>query len=210
MHRDRGGLAYTEALLLFGLGFLFYLCGILLRRAGEDEKLAELLPPRIELCIAGNGGQFLNTIDSEARTKLCQMALLALPAGHPLRVLLPVQSREPKLEVATGLLCDDGMLLSALRSVVKWNGTFPEKPVSERPNLIKHYLLAFIPMFPQAADRLLGDMYHTRTPDGSPALTPGAEMELTTIFENEVTLHPDDDLTAAVRSMATVRRLWRI
>jgi hypothetical protein len=138
------------------------------------------------------------------------MALLALPAGHPLRVLLPVQSREPKLEVATGLLCDDGMLLSALRSVVKWNGTFPEKPVSERPNLIKHYLLAFIPMFPQAADRLLGDMYHTRTPDGSPALTPGAEMELTTIFENEVTLHPDDDLTAAVRSMATVRRLWRI
>ena len=36
------------------------------------------------------------------------------------------------------------------------------------------------------------------------------EMELTTIFENEITLHPDDDLTAAVRSMATVRRLWRI
>ena len=210
MHRDRGGLAYTEALLLFGLGFLFYLCGIMLRRAGEDEKLAALMPSRIELCIAGNGGQFLHTIDGEARTKLCQMALTALPAGHPLRVLQPVQSREPKLEVASGLLCDDGMLLSSLRSVVRWNGTFPDRPIDQRPNLIKDWLPVFITMFPQAADRLLGGMYHTHNPDGSPALTPGAEMELTTIFENEIASHPDDDLTAAVRCMATVRRLWRI
>ena len=37
-----------------------------------------------------------------------------------------------------------------------------------------------------------------------------AEMELATIFENEILSHPDDDLTAAVRCLATVRRLWEI
>ncbi len=208
--RNRGGLAYTEALLLFGLGFLFYLCGVMLGRAAQDEQLLPHLPARMELCIAGNGGRFLTTIDSEARGKLCQLAQKALPAGHPLQVLQTVQSREPKLEVASGLLSNDGMLLSALGSVEKWNATFPEVPVEKRTNLLRDYLLAFIPLFPQAAERLLGGQYHTRTADGAPALMQSAEMELATIFNNEIISHPDDDLTAAVRCMATVRRLWNI
>lgn len=208
--RARGGLAYTEALLLFGLGFLFYLCGVMLKRAAQNQELLPHLPARMELCIAGNGGRFLTTIDSEARGKLCQLTLKALPVGHPLQVLLPVQSREPKREVASGLLSNDGMLLSALGSVEKWNATFPEVPVADRPNLLREYLLAFIPLFPQAAEMLLGGLYHNRTADGAPALMPSAEMELATIFENEILSHPDDDLTAAVRCLATVRRLWEI
>ncbi|MBR2925001.1 MAG: hypothetical protein IKC28_08230 [Clostridia bacterium] len=208
--RNHGSLCYTECLLLLGLGFLFYLCGVMLHRAGQDADLAPLLPARMELCIAGNGGQFLNTIGADSRNKLCQLALNVLKPGHPLRVLLPVQSREPKLEVASGLISDDGMLLSTLRSVEKWNATFPDMPVSQRPNLLRDYLLSFIKLFPQAAERLLGGLYHHKTADGSPALMPSAEMELATVYENEMHQQTDDDLTAAVRCMEAIRRMWEL
>ena len=208
--RNHGSICYTECLLLFGLGFLFYLCGVMLHRAGQDADLAPLLPPRMELCIAGNGGQFLSTIGADSRNKLCQLALSVLKPGHPLRVLLPVQSREPKLEVASGLLCDDGMLLSTLRSVEKWNATFPDLPPSQRPNLVRDYLLQFIKLFPQAAEQLLNGLYHHKTADGSPALMPSAEMELSTVYENELHQQQGDDLTVAVRSLEAIRRMWEI
>lgn len=208
--RNHGSLCYTECLLLFGLGFLFYLCGVMLHRAGQDADLAPLLPARMELCIAGNGGQFLSTIDADSRNKLCQLALSVLKPGHPLRVLLPVQSREPKLEVASGLLNNDGMLMSTLRSVEKWNATFPDLPPSQRPNLVRDYLIQFIKLFPQAAERLLSGLYHQKTADGSPALMPSAEMELSTIYENELHQQTDDDLTVAVRCLEAIRRMWEL
>ena len=208
--RNHGSLCYTECLLLFGLGFLFYLCGVMLHRAGQDEELAPLLPARMELCIAGNGGQFLSTIASDSRNKLCQLALSVLRPGHPLRVLLPVQSREPKLEVASGLLSDDGMMLSTLRSVEKWNATFPDLPPSQRPNLVRDYLLQFIKLFPQAAERLLSGLYHHKTADGSPALMPSAEMELSTVYENELHQQLGDDLTVSIRCLEAIRRMWEL
>ena len=208
--RNHGSLCYTECLLLLGLGFLFYLCGVMLHRAGQDADLSPLLPARMELCIAGNGGQFLSTIGADSRNKLCQLSLSVLKPGHPLRVLLPVQSREPKLEVASGLLCNDGMLLSTLRSVEKWNATFPDLPPSQRPNLVRDYLIQFIKQFPQAAERLLSGLYHHKTPDGSPALMPSAEMELSTIYENELHQQLSDDLTVSVRCLEAIRRMWEL
>ncbi|MBE5801729.1 MAG: hypothetical protein E7319_05505 [Clostridiales bacterium] len=209
-HRNQGSLAYTECLLLFGLGFLFHLCGVLLHRASLDPELRPMLPARMELCIAGNGGQFLNTLTQEQRERLCQLALSALGADHPLRALMPVQSRDPKLEVATGLLSNDGMLLSTLRSVNRWNGTFQQVRLEDRPNLTKNYLLLFIQTFPQAAERLLGGLYHHKTQDGKPALMPSAEMELATIYENELHQCADDDLTAAVNCFHALKRMWEI
>ncbi len=208
--RSRGDIAYTECLLLINIGLLFYLSGVMLSRAGLDAELAPLLPARMELCIAGNGGQFLNTLDADARDKLCQLAMSALYPGHPLRILLPVQSRDPKLEVASGLLCEGGMLQSALHSVEKWNATFPDQPLELRPNLVRDYLLHFIQAFPQAAEKLLGGLYHHKTADGLPALMPSAEMELSTIYENELHQRPDDDLTAAVNCLHALKRMWEI
>ena len=208
--RNLGFLCYTECLLLWGLGFLFYLSGVMLQRAWQDQELSPLLPARMELCIAGNGGQFLNTISPDSRTKLCQLSLMTLPPAHPLKLLLPVQSREPKLEVASGLLADDGMLLSSLRSVEKWNATFSDLPVEQRPNLLREYMLCFIRIFPQAAEKLLSGLYHHKTADGSPALMPSTEMALSTVLDNELRQCTDDDLTVAVNCMEAARRMWEI
>jgi hypothetical protein len=39
---------------------------------------------------------------------------------------------------------------------------------------------------------------------------PSAEMELATVYENEIHQQTDDDLTAAVRCMEAIRRMWEL
>ena len=40
--------------------------------------------------------------------------------------------------------------------------------------------------------------------------TPSAEMELSTVYENEMHQQQGDDLTVAVRCMEAVRRMWEL
>ena len=123
--RSLGGITYFESLLLLHIGYLFYLSGELMQRAHADADLSPLLPQRMALCVAGNGGQLVKALTDEQLTRLCSLAMTRLAADHPLRVLLPVQSRHPKQEVARGLLARDDALQSAVHGADRWNGTRP-------------------------------------------------------------------------------------
>lgn len=203
--RSAGRISYVESLLLFNIGFLFFLCGELLERAWRDQELKALLPERMELCVAGNGGQLLKIFTDEQMTRLCTLAMAALGEGHPLRVLLPIQSRNPKQEVARGLLSDTDILQSSLQGVERWNGT--PASASERENLLRAYLPLFYRVFPQASDRLMPQLFQA-TDDLSLSAT--ACMELDTIFANEKPCASQDDMAMYVRCFTRLKQLWRI
>ncbi len=208
--RSEGRVTYVESLLLFNIGFLFAIAGELLHRAWLDEELRALLPSRMELCVAGNGGQLLKAFDDEQREKLCRLALSRLDSGHPLAALLPVQSRHPKQEVAIGLLNGEDGLQSALQGVDRWNGTPSGGEPAARQNLLKEYLPKFYAIFPQAAKRMMPDAFEGDGARGGARLTATAGMEVDTIFENERMKTPEDDMAAYVRCFAGLKRLWRV
>lgn len=203
--RAGGRISYLESLLLLQIGFLFYLAGEMLERAWHDSFMRMQLPPRMELCIAGNGGQLVKAFSEEQQTKLCSLALARLSADHPLQVLLPIQSRHPKQEVARGLLHDDTSLQSAIQGVEHFNGTRPGEKRTE--NLLLHYLPLFYHVFPQAAKRLMPKVFEEL---GTVAITATARMELDTIYENSILTEKNDDLAAYVSSFMALKRLWNI
>ena len=204
--RSLGGITYFESLLLLHIGYLFYLSGELMQRAHADADLSPLLPPRMALCVAGNGGQLVKALTDEQLTRLCSLAMTRLAADHPLRVLLPVQSRHPKQEVARGLLARDDALQSAVHGADRWNGTRPYGG-PEREDLLSGYLPLFYRVFPQAAERLMPRAFEEA--DGV-RLTPTAQMELDTVFANEKPCAPEDDMAMAVRCLSQLKRLWRL
>lgn len=201
--RSLGYISHLESLLLFEIGYLFFLCGEMLANAYEDGSLSPLLSRQMTLCIAGNGGQLLRIFSDDQLTRLCSLALGRLQDGHPLRVLLPVQSRHPKQEVTRGLLARDDTLLSAIH---------PQKAPSvaaapKDEDLLGTYLTMFYSVFPQAADRLMPRAFEER--DGI-RLTATARMEVDTIFSNEKPCHPGDDMAMSVRCLSQLKRLWRL
>jgi len=204
-NRAEGRISYLECLLLVQVGFLFYLTGEMLQRAWLDRALRMMMPERMELCIAGNGGQLLKAFSEEQHTRLCSLALARLDPTHPLQVLLPIQSRHPKQEVARGLLYDDGCLQSAIHVAQRYNGTSPDRPAMQ--NLLMDYLLLFYHVFPQAAQRLMPKVFEDH---GQIALSATARMELDTIFANESPRTPDDDMAFYVRCFMALKRLWHI
>ena len=201
--RALGRISYLESLLLFHFGFLFYLAGEMLERARLSQEAP--LPERMEICIAGNGGQLLNAFDEEQRARLCSLALARLDRAHPLKVLLPVQSRQPKQEVARGLLYDDACLHSSIQGAQAWNGTSADLPT--QVNLAYTFLPLFRHVFPQAAQRLMPRAFEESSGD---AFTPTAAMELSTIIANEAQRAPEDDMAMYVRCLASLKRVWRI
>lgn len=204
--RSLGGITYFESLLLLHIGYLFYLSGELMQRAHADADLSPLLPQRMALCVAGNGGQLVKALTDEQLTRMCSLAMTRLAADHPLRVLLPVQSRHPKQEVARGLLARDDALQSAVHGGDRWNGTRPYGG-PEREDLLSGYLPLFYRVFPQAAERLMPRAFEEA--DGV-RLTATARMELDTIFANEKPCTPEDDMAMAVRCLSQLKRLWRL
>lgn len=204
--RSEGRISYLESLLLWQIGFLFYLAGEMLERAWHDGFMRMQLPPRMEMCIAGNGGQLVKAFSEEQQTKLCSLALARLSADHPLQVLLPIQSRHPKQEVARGLLHDDTSLQSAIQGVEHYNGTRPGEKRTE--NLLLHYLPLFYHVFPQAAQRLMPRVFEDQ--GTAIAITATARMELDTVYENSIQSETGDDLAAYVACFTALKRLWNI
>jgi len=201
--RAIGRISYLEGLLLFHVGFLFYLAGELLERARGNEALSALLPEKMELCIAGNGGQLLKAFDEEQYTRLCSMTLARLHPEHPLKVLLPIQSSHPKQEVARGLLFSDEHLQSTLSGASRWNGSTGEPG----GNLVLNFLPLFYHVFPQAAQRLMPLAFED---NGTPALRGTAAIEMETIFVNSAAISTGDDVAMYVQCLEALKRLWRI
>ncbi len=203
--RAEGRISYLESLLLWQIGFLFYVSGEMLHRAWQDAGLRMMLPEKMELCIAGNGGQLLKAFSPEQQQRLCSLALARLEKEHPLQVLLPVQSRHPKQEVARGLLYHDTALRSAISGVETFNGTWSDENRLE--NILLDYLPLFYHVFPQAAQRLMPKAFEGHN---GIALSGTAHMELNTIFANEKLHDSGDDLAAYVRCFMALKRLWNI
>ncbi len=207
--RAHGRVSTLESLLLLNFGFLFRLCGELLERCNRTEETRALLHPRMEICVAGNGGRFLNYFDAQTRDKLFTLTLSALDADHPVRDLLLVQSRHPKQEVAIGLLSDD----RSLRSTVQ-GGDPPgpaqqaEPPAERRRSLLKQYVLAFYAAFPQAGELLMGKAFTREAGTRTVRLTPSAEIELEAILDNEMS--EKDEFAGYVRAFDAMKRLWKI
>ena len=207
--RAGGRVSYTECLLLFQFGFLFYLAGLMMERAWQEPELRPLMPVKLVVCIAGNGGQLMKTLSREQADGLCRMALEALSREHPTEALMPVQSDAPKREAALGLLYEDGDFQSTLQSRERWNGTFTASGQSEE-NRLTAYLLRFAKVFPQAANRLFGSVCSEDPARGGVRLAPSARMELETIWANERAKHPEDDFAAWVGSLTALKQLWKI
>lgn len=207
--RAGGRVSYTECLLLFQFGFLFYLAGLMMERAWQEPELRPLMPVKLVVCIAGNGGQLMKTLSREQADGLCRMALEALSREHPTEALMPVQSDAPKREAALGLLYEDGDFQSTLQSRERWNGTFTASGQPEE-NRLTAYLLRFAKVFPQAANRLFGSVCSEDPARGGVRLAPSARMELETIWANERAKHPEDDFAAWVGSLTALKQLWKI
>jgi hypothetical protein len=207
--RGEGRVSLLESLLLLNFGFLFRLCGELLDRCDYSEETRALLCPRMEICVAGNGGQFLKIFDRDTRTKLFRLALNALNPDHPVRELILLQSRHPKQEVARGLLTEVSRLQSSVQG-----GEAPSPaqavavPQEKRRALLKEYLKDFYAAFPQAGEKLLGRAFERDRNPQVVRLKPAAEMELETVLDNE--MDEGDEFGGYVRAFAAMKRLWEI
>lgn len=206
--RGQGRISYVESLLLLNIGFLFHLCGELLARAWQNPASKELLHQRLEICIAGNGGQLLKAFDTQARAKLCRLALQGLPAGHPVRELALVQSRHPKREVAIGLLSDEQRLSSDVQGEQGLSAIPEPGDPQNHHSVLTDFPVRFYNAFPQAADRLMPGVFE-KGPGGI-ALTQIARLELGTIVDNEFFEPNQDELVAYVRCFAAMKRLWQV
>ena len=209
--RSQGRISYVESLLLFNIGFLFHLCGEMLNRAWRMPGTCPLLPGRMEICIAGNGGQMLKAFNSETRGKLCMLALQGLEREHPVREAALVQSQNPKQEVAIGLLSDGQHMYSAIggdagRRDFREEGT-PGDPGQHR-EVLHSFPGRFYGAFPQAAERLLPAIFDKE--QEGPPLTASAATELDIILGNEFFQPPRDDFMAYCRCFAAMKRLWRV
>jgi hypothetical protein len=123
--------------------------------------------------------------------------------------MMLVMSSEPKQEVAVGLLADD----TRLRSTVQGAGApAPAQsavtPAERRSALLKDYVTDFYSSFPMAGQMLLGPFINSQTDPRRPALTPGAEMALDAILDNE--LAGGEESAGYVRAFAAMKRLWKI
>ena len=169
--RAQGSVTLLECLLLLNFGYLFRLCGEMLNQCDLRDDTRALLHPRMEICVAGNGGQFLKMLDDDARDKLFRLALSGLNDRHPVRELLLVQSRHPKQEVAIGLLTDD----SRLRSTVQGSPAPAEAaaPDERRRRLLGDYIRDFYAAFPQAGELLMGNAFVHDFQQRQPALAGG-------------------------------------
>ena len=207
--RGQGRVSLLESLLLLNFGFLFRLCGELLDRCDRAEGTRALLHPRMEICVAGNGGQFLKAFDDDARGKLFRLALSGLNPNHPVRELLLVQSRHPKQEVAIGLLSDDSRLLSTVQGLpLCEDATAVDAPADRRRHLLGDYLRAFYSVFPLSGELLMGNAFEHDAAIRDVRLKPAAEIELEAILDNELT--SGDDFAAYVRAFTAMKRLWKI
>ena len=210
--RAQGQISYTESLLLFNFAFLFRLSGLMMQRAYEDQELRQKLPRRMEICIAGNGGQLLKVFSREQLQSLCMLALGVLCKEHPVKILAPVQSADPKQEVALGLLHSEGDLHSTLQSVERWNGTFlgdDGQSLMGEEEFLTTFLEQFARSFPQAANRLLSAAMAADS-TGDARLTAAARMELSNILANEHARTPEDDFGTYIRCFAAMKKLWRV
>ena len=118
-------------------------------------------------------------------------------------MLLPIQSRSPKQEVARGLLYGDDVLQSTLSGASRFNGT--TEPAGE--NLLLSFLPLFYHSFPQAGRRLMPLLFED---DGTPALRGTAAIELDTVFANSSQAVQGDDIAMYVHCLEAIKRLWRI
>jgi hypothetical protein len=207
--RAYGHTSLLEGLLLFNFGFLFRLCGELLEKCQQTPQTRALLSPRMQVCVAGGGGQFLLCLNDDSRVKLFNLALRGLSDDNPVREMMLVMSSEPKQEVAVGLLADD----TRLRSTVQGAGApAPAQsavtPAERRSALLKDYVTDFYSSFPMAGQMLLGPFINSQTDPRRPALTPGAEMALDAILDNE--LAGGEESAGYVRAFAAMKRLWKI
>ena len=208
--RAQGRVSLLESLLLFNFGFLFRLCGELLERCDHAPEAQALLCPRMEICVAGNGGQFLKYFDTDARNKLFGLALSGLNDQHPVRELLLVQSREPKQEVAIGLLADDERLRSSIQGMERMNpAQAVVAPIEHRQQLLKDYLPAFYAAFPQAGEKLMGSAFDHNAGAQIVRLRPAAEIELDAVLDNELS-DDTEEFAGYVRAFAAIKRLWGI
>ena len=209
--RAGGRVSYTECLLLFHFGFLFSLCGLMMERAWQETELRPLLPVKLIVCIAGNGGQLMKALSREQTDSLCRLALDTLSREHPTEALMTVQSDAPKREAALGLLYEGGDFQSALQGRERWNGTFAGEALSQpEAHRLAAYLLRFARTFPQAANRLFGSVCSEDPIHGGLRLAPSARMELETIRGNERAKNPEDDFAAWVGCLTALKRLWKI
>ena len=206
--RSQGQVSLLESLLLLNFGFLFRLCGELLERCAQTESTRVLLSERMEICVAGGGGQFLRYFDATAKQKLFDIALSGLSENHPVNELLLVQSREPKLEVAIGLLADDTRLRSTVQGGAAQAAAQGAGTAKRRRGVLKEYVTQFYAAFPMAGEKLMGNAFDTVTDPNVPRLNPAAEMELDAILDNE--LAGGEEFAAYVRAFGAMKRLWKI
>ncbi len=207
--RSQGRISYVESLLLVNIGFLFHLCGELLNRGWRNPETRPLLHERMEVCIAGNGGQLLKAFDNESRAKLCRLALQGLERGNVVRELVLVQSRHPKQEVAIGLLSEEQRMRSTVHGEAVWAPG--EEPTShaQHQSVLHSFPVRFYHAFPQAADRLMPGVFERQSKD-TVGLSASAKVELDTILDNEFFEPHEDEFVAYIRCFAAMKRLWRV
>ncbi len=209
--RTQGRISYVESLLLLNISFLFHLSGEMLGRSWADEAVRPLLSPRMEVCVAGNGGQLLKAFDNETKAKLCRIALQGLDPSHPVRELLLVQSRHPKQEVAIGLLEDEMYLRSAIHGEADpGQGEQAQLEEGHEISVMKNFFQRFAGAFPQAAQRLLPAAMTTEPGAKASSMNASAIIELETIIDNEFLGKTGDDFAAFVRCFAAAKRVWRV
>ncbi len=210
--RADGRISYLESLLLFNVSFLFHIMGDLLARTWQSASDSAQFHAGMEICVAGNGGQLLKSFDEESKRKLCAMTLARLPSEHPVKRLTLVQSKDPKQEVALGLLSDASAMRSAIQGENAWavEGQPPAlEDHQQHMAMIGAFLPSFYSSFPLAGERLLSGLFDV-SQGARVQLTEAARMELRTIVDNELLSAPGGDYAAYVRCFEAMKRLWQI
>lgn len=99
----QGTCSRTQALLLLQVSFLLMLAGTVQEQVYRDSTLNDMLPPYMEICLAGRGTQLMYGFNNMLQRKLSGFVRLPMSREHPTHEFAFIPSDAMKLEAALGL-----------------------------------------------------------------------------------------------------------
>lgn len=99
----QGTCTRTQALLLLQVSFLLMLAGALQEQVYRDTTLNDLLPPYMEVCLAGRGTGLMYGFNNALQRRLTGFMRLPMDRSHPTHEFAFIASDAMKLEAALGL-----------------------------------------------------------------------------------------------------------
>lgn len=199
--------AYLNALVILSISFLYYLCGVMLQEVAAQDEIKAKLPHDLQVCFAGNGGRLCQLLSHEQMRKARDFAWLCFDCDAHAMSLIPVNSTQPKQEVALGLLYSE--LGQTAEEVVMQKDASLKTAVGNSSTvgeLFVAYFVKFAKDFPNEAALLMPNVWE----DNMNSLNGEARAYVQMVVNNQFSDEDGCTLANYVHCFMSIKKAWGV